>query len=88
MFEKEMAFRLDMEERVTNLRSENMELLANLKSKDLEIKKKDQLITDFSKKDSAQRETIENLQLELKGMTLLKEQLEKNLKDELSRRVQ
>jgi hypothetical protein len=88
LFEKEMAFRLDMEEKVTNLRNENIELAAVLKSKDLEIKQKDQLIVDYGQSDSNQQETIENLRLELKGMTLLKEQLEKNLREELSLREQ
>lgn len=86
LFEKEMAFRLDMEEKVSKLRNENMELLTAIKNKDLELIEKDQLIASLTQSYGDQKGLIESLQLELKGMTLLKDQLEENLKTELSQR--
>jgi len=85
LFEKEMAFRLDMEEKVGKLRSENMELTSAVKNKDLEIQKKDQLLNDLDQVASQHKEVMESLQLELKAMTLLKNQLEKDLRQALSR---
>ena len=85
-FENEMAFRLDMEENVNKLRNEKMDLTTAIQDKDLEIQDKDKLITELNKTVADQKETIESLQLELKGMTLLKEQLENNLKTELSQK--
>lgn len=87
-FEKEMAFRLDMEEKVSKLRNDKMELTTQLKTKDVEIQKKDQLLADLNKTVSQQQETIETLQLELKGMTLLKNELEDDLKAESAKREQ
>ncbi len=84
LFEKEMAFRLDMEEKVSKLRSENMELTSAVKNKDLEIQKKDQAIADFEQASSKQKESVDSLQLELKAMTLLKNQLEEDLRQALS----
>ena len=81
-----MAFRLDMEENVNKLRNEKMDLTTAIQDKDLEIQDKDKLITELNKTVADQKETIESLQLELKGMTLLKEQLENNLKTELSQK--
>lgn len=85
LFEKEMAFRLDMEEQVSKLRTDKMELTTVLKNRDLEIKQKNELIAELDKTNSDQKDTIASLQLELKGMTLLKEQLENSLKVELSK---
>ena len=84
LFEKEMAVRFDMEEMVSKLRSEKMDLITALKNKNLEILKKEELAADFNQTIADQKEVIENLRLELKGMTLLKRQLEKSLKEELS----
>ncbi|MBL7196484.1 MAG: hypothetical protein ISS47_00140 [Candidatus Omnitrophica bacterium] len=88
LFEKEMAFRLDMEEKVSKLRNEKMDLTTALKNKDLEIQQKDQLIKDLNQTISEQKVKIEILQSELKKATLLKEELEDNLKEELSKKKQ
>jgi uncharacterized coiled-coil protein SlyX len=85
LFEKEMAFRLDMEEKVSKLREDNLELATALKNKDLEYQEKDELIAELNKTVSDQQNAIEGLRLELKGMTLLKDQIEDNLKTELSK---
>lgn len=85
LFEKEMAFRLDMEEQVSKLRTDKMELTTILKNRDLEIKQRNELIAELNKVISDKEDTIAKLQLELKGMTLLKEQLENSLKTELSK---
>ena len=87
-FEKEMAFRLDMEEKVTRLRNEKVDLLAKIKDKDLAIQKKDASIKQLKKDISQAQDEIERLQLELERSNLLKQQLEENLKDVLSKQAQ
>ncbi|MFC1646175.1 hypothetical protein ACFL2Y_03250 [Candidatus Omnitrophota bacterium] len=84
LFEKEMAFRLDMEEKVSKLRNENMDLATALKNKDLDIRQKVELIGDLNQTVSDQNTEIESLKSELRKVTLLKEQLESDLKEALS----
>ena len=94
-FEKEMAFRLDMEEKVTKLRTERIDLTTALKDRELEIKKKDNLIESLNQeivKNNTEiqsfRVKIKDLQVELEKVNLLKEKIEDNLKEELSKQVQ
>lgn len=88
LFEKEMAFRLDIEEEVNNLRSEKMGLTTALKDNVLEIQKKDGLINNLnqaiSKAISEKDAEISNLQLELQKSNLLKQSLEERLASELT----
>ena len=87
-FEKEMAFRLDMEERVAKLRNEALELTNALKEKEVEIKRQGIRI-ELLEKDTAHKETdFQKLQTELDTLILLKEKLEENLKEELAKQVQ
>lgn len=87
LFEKEMAFRLDMEEAVTKLRSEKMNLTTTLKDKDLEIKRNNEKIENLSNIISGQETKINALSSELQKESLLKDKLEDNLKEELSKQV-
>ena len=87
LFEKEMAFRLDMEEKVSKLRNEKMNLTTTLRDKDLEVQRKNRLIENLDQTISGQEAEIDELQSELEKLTLLKEKLEDNLKEELSKRV-
>lgn len=94
LFEKEMAFRLDMEEKVSNSRNEKINLTIALKDKDLEIQKKDQLIENLnqaiSQKDSeiSQKDSeINRIQSELQKSNLLKQRLEEDLAQELTKPV-
>jgi len=48
LFEKEMAFRLDMEEKVGQLRNEKIELTNAIDSKDSEIKSRDKKIVELN----------------------------------------
>lgn len=82
-FEKEMAFRLDMEEKVNKLRSEKVELTASLQDKNLDIQRKGQLIENLNSVVSGNETEIKRLQSELERLALLKDKLEENLKDEL-----
>lgn len=82
-FQKEMAFRLDLEEGVNKLRSEKMDLTNMLMDKDLEIKKNKELIENLNQVISEQQADIKKLQSELEKLTLLKDKLEDNLKEEL-----
>ncbi|NQU19269.1 hypothetical protein HQ550_03850 [bacterium] len=84
LFEKEMAFRLDMEEKVDNLRNEKVNLANILKDKNLEIQKKDQLISALNDGVAGKDAEVNRLQSELKKLDLLKQKLEDNLKDALS----
>ena len=87
-FEKEMALRLDVEERVSKLRQENLGLAAELKDKDLKIKK-DEIRIELLEKDIADKEgRLAKIKKELDTMTLLKEKLEDNLKEELAKQSQ
>ena len=86
LFEKEMAFRLDMEEKVGNLRNEKVNLTNILKDKNLEIQKKDQLISALNDGVAGKDAEVNRLQSELKKLDLLKQKLEDNLKDALSER--
>lgn len=87
-FEKEMAFRLDSEERVTKLRNEKLDLTNQIKDRDLEIKKlkanTDLLLSDLTKTE----EELTQVRKDLQTMTLLKDKLEESLKGELSKQVQ
>lgn len=85
LFEKEMVFRLDMEEKTSKLMKEKMDLIAVLKNKDSEIQNKNELISELNQTVAEQNTQIDNLEIELRGMTLLKDKLEYNLKEELSR---
>jgi len=85
LFEKEMAFRLDMEEKVSKLMKEKMDLITVLKNNDSEIQKKNKLISELNQTAAEQKTQIDNLEIELRGMTLLKDKLENNLKEELSK---
>ena len=94
-FEKEMAFRLDMEEKVTKLRADKLGLAESLKDKELEIQKKGNLIENISQEISKNkadiqslRDKVKGLQVELEKMNLLKEKLEDNLKEELAKQTQ
>ena len=49
LFEKEMAFRLDMEEQLSKLRNEKINLTSGLNEKDTEIQRKNQLIENLEK---------------------------------------
>lgn len=83
-FEKEMAFRLDLEERVTKLRNEKLELANSLKDKELEVKNR-RATTELLDKEITNKDTeIQKLQSELRTMTLLKNKLEEDLKEELT----
>ena len=83
-----MAFRLDMEERLTKLRNETLEFTNALKDKEVEIKKQGIRI-ELLEKDIANKETeFQKLQTELNAMTLLKEKLEENLKEEFTKQAQ
>ena len=87
-FEKEMAFRLDMEERVSKLRNEKLDLTNKLKDRDLEIKELNMKIELLEKDIADQESKVKQLQVELNTMTLLKEKLEDNLKEELAKQKQ
>jgi len=86
-FEKEMAFRLDMEERVTKLRSENLKLTAVLKDKDLEIQENKTTIAGLNELATTLKEDIQSLQLELKEAVALKQKLVDSLREELDKEV-
>ena len=83
--DKEISFRFDMEQKVDSLSAEKLELIATLKNKDMEIQK---LTGELEKANQAfdiQEDKIEGLQKNLLEMTLLKEKLEQNLKEELGK---
>lgn len=87
LFEKEMAFRLDMEEQLSKLRNEKINLTSLQNEKDAEIQRKNQLIENLEKTVSEKNSEIANLQSELEKLTLLKEKLEDNLKEELAKQA-
>ncbi|MDD5005194.1 MAG: hypothetical protein PHS93_01660 [Candidatus Omnitrophica bacterium] len=80
LFEKEMAFRLDMEEKVNNFRNEKMSLTTALQDKDQEIEKLKSAV-------ATKENDITKLQSDLDQMTLLKNKLEENLKEELAKKA-
>ena len=79
-----MAFRLDMEEKVGNLRNEKVNLTNILKDKNLEIQKKDQSLAALNDSIAGKDAEVNRLQSELQKLDLLKQKLEDNLKDALS----
>lgn len=94
-FEKETAFRFDMEEIVNKLRSGQLKLTESLKDKELEIQRKGNLIENMDQEISRNKaeiqsfqDKIKDLQTELEKMNLLKEKLEDNLKEELAKQAQ
>ena len=86
LFEKEMAFRLDMEEKLSKIRNEKINLITVLKDRELEIKRNTERINSLNNIISEKNKEIENLQTELEKLNLLKEKLEDNLKEELSKK--
>ena len=82
-FEREMALRLDMEEKVNRFSSERVGMMTQIKNNALEIEKKDATIVQLSRDSETQQERTEELSKQLEQMTLLKEQLEENLKEAL-----
>jgi predicted transcriptional regulator len=84
LFEKEMAFRLDMEEKVSKLRNEKMDLITELKNKELEVQQtqnKEKIISELNQKLDEQNVKIESLQSELGSLKLLKDELEAKLNE-------
>ncbi|MDD5291602.1 MAG: hypothetical protein PHY46_00245 [Candidatus Omnitrophica bacterium] len=76
LFEKEMAFRLDMEEKVSQLRNEKIELTAAIDSKDLEIKGKDKKIQELNDIIETKDTEIKNLNSTMDKINSLTSQAE------------
>lgn len=84
-FANEMAFRMDLEERVTKLRNEKLGLTNLLKDKEVAIKKQ-KIRIELLEKDIARKETkLGLLRSDLRATILLKERLEEDLKEELKK---
>jgi peptidoglycan hydrolase CwlO-like protein len=69
MFEKEMAFRLDMEEKVNQLRNEKLELSGAMDSKDLAVKEKDVKIDELNKVIESKDAEIKELKSKAENAT-------------------
>ncbi|MDD5617763.1 MAG: hypothetical protein PHG69_01590 [Candidatus Omnitrophica bacterium] len=69
LFEKEMAFRLDMEEKVNQLRNEKIELTTAMDNKAIEIQEKDTKITELNKIIDSKDTVLKNLQIEIEKAT-------------------
>lgn len=82
-FSKEMASRLDLEESLANLREEKMEIIAALKENENQLRKNKTLIEGLNDELTSKEAQLRDIQLELGKLTLLKNKLEDNLKDEL-----
>lgn len=81
---KEMAQRMEIEERFVKTNQEKAALLENLKAKDKEFEE-DKAACQATKKALAQEQLIgQNLRDELQKVTKLKEALEDNLKEALA----
>jgi peptidoglycan hydrolase CwlO-like protein len=76
MFEKEMAFRLDMEEKVNQLRSEKIEFTSTVDNKDSEIKEKDNKISELNKAIDSKDTEISGLKAEVDKLNSLNSQLQ------------
>jgi peptidoglycan hydrolase CwlO-like protein len=74
LFEKEMAFRLDMEEKVNQLRSEKVEFTSVVDNKDSEIKEKDNKISELTKIVDSKDTEIADLKAEVEKLSSLNNQ--------------
>lgn len=78
LFEKEMAFRLDMEEKVNQFRSEKIEMSSVIDDKDAQIKEKNAKIDELNKAIDAKDVEIKSLKLTIEKVNSLTKQAEQN----------
>jgi len=71
LFEKEMAFRLDIEEKVNQLRSDKIEFTSTVDSKNMEIKAKEDKISELTKVVDSKDTEITSLKAEVDKLNSL-----------------